>query len=50
MNKNLWWKVGLIVGILVLFSVAIVPTKSNPEPINGNDAASLAYNYVPQTA
>ena len=33
MNRNLWWKIGLIVAILIVFSVAVVPTKDNPEPI-----------------
>src|SRR4029077_12188325 len=32
-NRSLWWKVALIVGILVAFTVAIIPTSSNPEPI-----------------
>jgi preprotein translocase subunit SecD len=32
-NRSLWWKVGLIVAILVGFSAAIVPTKNDPEPI-----------------
>ena len=29
----MWWKIGLIVAILIVFSVAVVPTKDNPEPI-----------------
>lgn len=33
MRTNLLWKVGLIVGILVIFTIAIIPTKNNPEPI-----------------
>lgn len=33
LKGNLLWKVGLIVAILVIFTVAIIPTKSNPEPI-----------------
>jgi preprotein translocase subunit SecD len=33
LRGNLLWKVGLIVAILVIFTVAIIPTKSNPEPI-----------------
>ena len=33
MNKSLWWKVGLIVGILVIFTIAVIPTTNNPEPI-----------------
>ena len=33
MNRSLWWKIALIVGTLVAFALAIVPTKNNPEPI-----------------
>ncbi len=33
MNTNLLWKVALIVAVLVIFTVAIIPTKNNPEPI-----------------
>lgn len=33
LRGNLLWKVGLIVAILVIFTIAIIPTKSNPEPI-----------------
>ena len=33
MNRSLWWKIVLILAVLVGFSAAIVPTKSNPEPI-----------------
>jgi preprotein translocase subunit SecD len=33
LNRSLWWKIALIVGTLVLFAAAIVPTKNNPEPI-----------------
>jgi preprotein translocase subunit SecD len=33
LKGNLIWKVALIIGILVIFTVAIIPTKSNPEPI-----------------
>jgi preprotein translocase subunit SecD len=32
-NTGLWWKIGLILGILVIFTIAIIPTKNNPEPI-----------------
>jgi preprotein translocase subunit SecD len=32
-NSNLLWKVVLIVAILVVFTIAIIPTSSNPEPI-----------------
>jgi len=31
-NRSLIWKLVLIVGVLVAFTVAIIPTKSNPEP------------------
>ena len=33
MNRSLIWKLVLIVGILVAFTAAIIPTKNNPEPI-----------------
>jgi preprotein translocase subunit SecD len=33
LKGNLLWRVGLIVAILVIFTVAIIPTSSNPEPI-----------------
>ena len=33
MNRILWWKVILILAVLVGFSAAVVPTKNNPEPI-----------------
>ncbi len=33
MNRGLWWKIVLILAVLVGFSAAVVPTKSNPEPI-----------------
>ncbi|HEY2323466.1 MAG TPA: protein translocase subunit SecD [Thermoanaerobaculia bacterium] len=33
LRGNLLWKVALIVAILVIFTVAIIPTTSNPEPI-----------------
>ena len=33
MNRSLWWKIALIVGTLVVFAAAVVPTKNNPEPI-----------------
>jgi preprotein translocase subunit SecD len=32
-NRSLWWKIGLIVAILVVFIVEVIPTKANPEPI-----------------
>jgi preprotein translocase subunit SecD len=34
LNKNMWWKIVLIVVIVVGFAAAVVPTKKNPEPIN----------------
>ncbi len=33
MNRSVIWKVALIVGVLVIFTAAIIPTKNNPEPI-----------------
>ncbi len=33
MNRSVIWKVVLIVGILVVFTVAVIPTKTTPEPI-----------------
>ena len=33
MNRNVIWKIALIVAVMVVFTVAIIPTKSNPEPI-----------------
>ena len=33
MNRSLWWKIVLIVAVLVGFSAAVVPTSNNPEPI-----------------
>jgi preprotein translocase subunit SecD len=33
LRGNLLWKLALIIGILVVFTVAVIPTKSNPEPI-----------------
>ena len=33
MNRSLWWKVILILAVLVGFTAAVIPTKSNPEPI-----------------
>src|SRR6202035_2185486 len=33
LNRSLWWKVALVVGVLVVFTAAIIPTKNNPEPI-----------------
>lgn len=33
MNRNVFWKIGLILAVLVVFTVAIIPTKNNPEPI-----------------
>jgi preprotein translocase subunit SecD len=33
LNRNILWKVVLILAVLVVFTVAIIPTKSNPEPI-----------------
>jgi preprotein translocase subunit SecD len=33
LNRNIIWKVILILAVLVVFTVAIIPTKNNPEPI-----------------
>ncbi|HET7433732.1 MAG TPA: protein translocase subunit SecD [Thermoanaerobaculia bacterium] len=33
MNRNVLWKVVLILAVLVVFTVAIIPTTNNPEPI-----------------
>jgi preprotein translocase subunit SecD len=33
LNRSLWWKIILILAVLVGFSAAIVPTKNNSEPI-----------------
>ncbi|HEY8133824.1 MAG TPA: hypothetical protein VII12_18235, partial [Thermoanaerobaculia bacterium] len=33
MNRSLWWKVILILAVLVAFTAPIIPTKNNAEPI-----------------
>jgi hypothetical protein len=33
MNRNIIWKIVLILAVLAVFTVAIIPTKNNPEPI-----------------
>ena len=33
MNRNVLWKIVLILAVLVVFTVAIIPTTNNPEPI-----------------
>jgi preprotein translocase subunit SecD len=33
LNRSLWWKIVLIVAVLVGFTAAIIPTSSTPEPI-----------------
>ncbi len=33
MNRNIIWKIVLILAVLVVFTAAIIPTKNNPEPI-----------------
>jgi preprotein translocase subunit SecD len=33
LNRGLWWKIALILAVLVGFGLAIVPTKNDPEPI-----------------
>ncbi|HEX8255088.1 MAG TPA: protein translocase subunit SecD, partial [Thermoanaerobaculia bacterium] len=33
MNRNVLWKIVLILAVLVIFTAAIIPTKNNPQPI-----------------
>ncbi len=33
MNRNVIWKIVIILGVLAVFTIAIIPTSSNPEPI-----------------
>ena len=33
MNRSLWWKIVLILAVLVGFTAAVIPTSSNSEPI-----------------
>lgn len=33
MNRNILWKIALILGVLLVFTVAIIPTTNNPQPI-----------------
>jgi preprotein translocase subunit SecD len=33
LNRNVVWKIVLILAVLAVFTVAIIPTKDNPEPI-----------------
>ncbi len=33
MQQGVYWKIGLILAVLVLFSIGLIPTKNNPEPI-----------------
>jgi preprotein translocase subunit SecD len=33
LNRNVIWKILLILAVLVVFTVAIIPTKNNPQPI-----------------
>jgi preprotein translocase subunit SecD len=33
LNRNVIWKIVLILAVLVVFTVAIIPTKNNPQPI-----------------
>jgi preprotein translocase subunit SecD len=33
LNRNIVWKIVLILAVLVVFTVAIIPTSKNPEPI-----------------
>jgi preprotein translocase subunit SecD len=32
-NRGMWWKIILILAVLIGFSAAVVPTSNNPEPI-----------------
>jgi len=34
LNTTLWWKLLLVIGVLVIFTVPIIPTSSRPEPIH----------------
>ena len=65
MNRNVLWKVAVILGVLVIFTAAIIPTKNNPEPIrrgldlkggihlvmrvNVNEAARLEVDQAQET-
>ena len=65
MNRNVMWKIVLIVAVLVVFTAAIIPTTNNPEPIrrgldlkggiqlvmrvNVNEAASLEVDQAMNT-
>ena len=33
MNRNVIWKIVLILAVMLVFTLAIIPTKNNPEPI-----------------
>jgi preprotein translocase subunit SecD len=33
LNRNVIWKIVLILGVLAVFTAAIIPTKNNPQPI-----------------
>ena len=33
MNRNIFWKIVLILAVLAVFTAAIIPTKNNPQPI-----------------
>jgi preprotein translocase subunit SecD len=33
LRRDLWWKIALIVAVLIIFTAAIIPTKNNPERI-----------------
>jgi preprotein translocase subunit SecD len=65
LNRNVLWKVAVILGVLVIFTAAIIPTKNNPEPIrrgldlkggihlvmrvNVNEAARLEVDQAQET-
>jgi preprotein translocase subunit SecD len=33
LRRDLWWKIALVVAVVVIFTAAIIPTKNNPERI-----------------
>src|SRR4026207_1038619 len=33
LNRSLWWKIVLILAVLIGFTAVIIPTKNNPEPL-----------------
>ncbi|HEY0139295.1 MAG TPA: protein translocase subunit SecD [Thermoanaerobaculia bacterium] len=65
MNRNVLWKIGVIVAVLAIFTSLIIPTKNDPEPIkrgldlkggvqlvmrvNVNEAARLEVDQAAET-